>query len=93
MTTEPRLRASSRARAGLSIAVAMAVGTSVSAHRLDEYLQATRIDLRADSVAFELALTPGAEIARSIAATIDRNGDGVTSSDEEHAYATAVVRT
>lgn len=93
MTTEPRLRASSRALAGLSVAVAIGVGTGASAHRLDEYLQAARIDLRADSVAIELALTPGAELTDAIVAAIDRDDNGIASSDEERAYAREVVHT
>jgi hypothetical protein len=89
-----RLPASGRALAWLSLALAVAVATEalVFAHRLDEYLQAARIDLRTDGVSIELALTPGAEIAASIAATIDRDRDGTTSTDEQRTYARDVAQ-
>jgi hypothetical protein len=86
------LRAGSASLAGLSLAIVIAASAAVDAHRLDEYLQAARIDLRADGVAIELALTPGAAIAAAIATTIDRDGDGMMSSDEQRAYAREVVR-
>ncbi len=92
MTTERPLRASSALLAGLSLAIAVAAGTGVSAHRLDEYLQAVRIDVHADGVAIDLSLTPGADIAESIVATIDRDHDGMVTVDEQRAYATDVVR-
>jgi hypothetical protein len=85
------LRASSTSIAGLSLAIVIGASAGVDAHRLDEYLQAARIDLRADGVAIELALTPGAEIADAIVTTIDRDADGLTSSDEQRAYAREVV--
>lgn len=89
MTTERPLRASSSLLFGVWLA--LAAGTAVSAHRLDEYLQAARIDLRPDSVSIDLDLTPGAALADSIIASIDRDGDGVTSRDEQRAYATGIV--
>jgi hypothetical protein len=95
MTTGRPLRANSgRARTrGLLLGVwlALAAGTVVSAHRLDEYLQAARIDLRPDSVSIDLDLTPGAALADSTIASIDRDGDGVTSLDEQRAYANEIV--
>ena len=95
MTMGRPLRASSgRARTrGLLFGVwlALAAGTAVSAHRLDEYLQAARIDLRPDSVSIDLDLTPGAALADSIIASIDRDGDRVPSFDEQRAYAIGIV--
>jgi hypothetical protein len=95
MTTAPPLRASNgRARArGLLISVwlAIAASTAVSAHRLDEYLQAARIDLRPASVSIDLNLTPGAAVAESIIAAIDRDGNGLMSIDEQNAYAREIV--
>lgn len=90
MTTEQRLRASS----GLLVALwlALTAGTTVSAHRLDEYLQAARIDLQPDRVSIDLDLTPGAEIAASVIAAIDRDRDGVASIEERNGYAADVVR-
>ena len=91
MTTARRLHASRALIAGLSFVAACAAGGAVSAHRLDEYLQAARIDVREDGVAIELALTPGAEIADAIVTLIDRNADGVTTAEEQRAYATDVA--
>ena len=103
MTTVPALRASSGARVAghvlgraslfaLSIAMALAASTTASAHRLDEYLQAARIDLQTDRVTVDLDLTPGASLAESVVAAIDRDQDGVASPDELNAYVGAIVR-
>jgi hypothetical protein len=59
----------------------------VSAHRLDEYLQATRISLEPDRVRVEINLTPGAEVADSIFDMIDLDRNGDVSAAEEAAYA------
>jgi hypothetical protein len=102
MTTVPALRASSGARVvghvlgraslfALSTAMALAASTTASAHRLDEYLQAARIDLQADRVTVDLDLTPGASLAESVVAAIDRDQDGVASPDELNAYVGAIV--
>jgi hypothetical protein len=102
MTTVPALRASSGARVvghvlgraslfALSTAMALAATTTASAHRLDEYLQAARIDLQADRVTVDLDLTPGASLAESVVAAIDRDQDGVASPDELNAYVGAIV--
>lgn len=40
----------------------------------------------------DLDLTPGIAVAQSIIVTIDRDGDGTISSDEQQAYADAVMR-
>jgi hypothetical protein len=86
------LRASSVWRLGVTVAIALWSGATVSAHRLDEYLQAARIDLQRDGITIDLDLTPGADVAESILATIDGNQDGLISVDEQNAYAADVVR-
>jgi hypothetical protein len=86
------LRASNVLAFGLSAAIALVAGTAVSAHRLDEYLQAARIDLQPDRVTIHVDLTPGAAVAGSIIAAMDRDGDGVTSSGEQNSYAAEIVR-
>ena len=92
MTTGRRTRARSvAAAAGLVVAAAIASGSAVSAHRLDEYLQATRLDVRPDGVLVAIELTPGAAVAAAIVAMIDRDADGVFSRAEERTYASAVV--
>ena len=84
-------------RAGLlTLTVAMALAgvsreVSLDAHRLDEYLQATRLMVSLDRVMLEMDLTPGVAVAPAIVKTIDTNGDGVLSEAEADAYATQVV--
>ncbi|HEX4134581.1 MAG TPA: hypothetical protein VHY84_08235 [Bryobacteraceae bacterium] len=63
-----------------------------SAHRLDEYLQATRISLETDRVGLEIDLTPGIAMASQVIGWIDTNRDGTVSSAEGDAYAREVLR-
>lgn len=72
--------------------LAVAGSATISAHRLDEYLQAARIDLQRDAIAIEMVLTPGAEIADSVVAALDRDGNGRLSGDEQDSYARDVVQ-
>lgn len=65
--------------------------TAISAHRLDEYLQATRVALELDGVAIDVDLTPGVAVSESIINLVDVNGDGSLSPDEQRAYAGQVV--
>jgi hypothetical protein len=83
-----------RVRSALAVVVAgcAVARADVSAHRLDEYLQASRIAVDADHVSIDLTLTPGAAVAPGIIAAIDSNADGVLSSAEQQAYADDVVR-
>lgn len=85
------MRASSGRLLVLCLALLLTDAT-VSAHRLDEYLHAARIDLQPDQVSIELDLTPGTEIAESIIGLIDRDRDGVASLDEQNGYVADVVR-
>ncbi len=69
--------ANNAAWARLLAALALLAGTIVSAHRLDEYLQAARIDLQRDGVRIALDLTPGSAVADALIAAVDRDHDGV----------------
>ena len=69
----------------------IAASVGVSAHRMDEYLQAARFGIDPDRVELQLDLTPGIAIVDSIIAEIDRNGDGTIASTERDAYAGAVL--
>jgi hypothetical protein len=80
------------ATGAFAIAVAIGAAASVSAHRLDEYLQAARIGIEPDRVDVELDLTPGADVARRLISEIDRNRDGILGRDEARAYAAIVLR-
>jgi hypothetical protein len=71
--------------------IVIAWGTGVSAHRVDEFLQATRIAIDPDRVQLELDLTPGIALAETILAEIDRNHDGSLSTDEQRAYGSLVL--
>lgn len=57
------------------------------AHRLDEYLQATRLSIDVDRVSLEIDLTAGVNVARQVIAWIDTNRDGQISGTEGDAYA------
>ncbi len=65
---------------------------SAAAHRLDEYLQATRIALAQDGVDVEIDLTPGVSVAAQVVGLIDIDRDGALSIAEQRAYATRVVQ-
>jgi hypothetical protein len=62
-----------------------------SAHRLDEYLQATRITVGLDMVCVDIDLTAGVAVASNVFGFIDSDGDGRLSPAEREAYARLVV--
>jgi HupE / UreJ protein len=72
------------------IALALLSNTA-SAHRIDEYLQATIVSLQQDGVQASMRLIPGVLIAPSVIAEIDSNGDGMLSDDEQRTYAQRVL--
>lgn len=77
----------------LPIALAILLGCpgAAAAHRLDEYLQGTRLGLGPGGVTIELDLTPGVSVAPRIFALIDRDRDGQIDPQEIEAYARSVV--
>jgi hypothetical protein len=91
MITERNLRATSRATIVLALTAAVVLGSSVSAHRRDELLQAARISIEPHRVELELDLTPGIAIAEAIIIDIDRNRDGSVSPDEKSSYVRGVL--
>jgi hypothetical protein len=62
------------------------------AHRVDEYLQATTIQVAKDRVQAEIHLTPGIAIYPVVLAAIDTDRDGAISIAEERAYVERVLR-
>ncbi len=70
----------------LSLLLTIAGVVEVSAHRLDEYLQAARLGIDSGAVHIELDLTPGIALAEAVIADIDRNRDGSLTEDEQRAY-------
>ena len=61
------------------------------AHRIDEYLQATLLTLEPHSLQGSIRLVPGVLVASDVIASIDANGDGVISPEEQRAYAQQVL--
>jgi hypothetical protein len=64
---------------------------SIEAHRLDEYLQATRLSIELERIGVEMNLTPGAAVANNVFAGIDQDRSGTISTAEAAAYARLVV--
>jgi hypothetical protein len=62
------------------------------AHRLDEYLQATRLSIDDERVRLEIDLTAGVAVAPEVFSWIDTNRDGRISHAEGEAYARQVLR-
>ena len=63
-----------------------------SAHRLDEYLQAARLDIYPERVEIVLHLTPGIAVARGVTPALDRDLDGSIADGEARAFAEDVLR-
>jgi hypothetical protein len=84
-----------RTRAGAAVLVwllgCLGRPAPIDAHRLDEYLQAARLDVDLDRVGIELDLTPGVAIAPAVLAMIDRDRDGEISDAEGEDYARQVI--
>ena len=76
----------------VTLFVVLTGAAPASAHRLDEYLQAMRVDVRPEGIVLELDLTPGANIAADVLAAIDPDGDGTIDRTEADAYVTTVLR-
>src|SRR4051812_13382803 len=73
-------------RLGLLL-ISFAFPSIVSAHRLDEYLQATLVAIEPEDVRLQINLTPGVAVAEQVLALIDRDHNGVISTNEAAAYA------
>ena len=71
---------------------ALLIAVPLSAHRLDEYLQATLLSLHAAWVTAEMTLTPGVAVWPELLKSIDTNGDGAVSESEQRVYADRVLR-
>lgn len=64
---------------------------TASAHRIDEYLQATVLSLESNRLHASMRMIPGILVSSSVIAEIDANTDGVFSEEEERAYAQRVL--
>jgi hypothetical protein len=63
---------SSRIAAAASLCSLFGFSNTAGAHRLDEYLQATRISIGANRIVLQMDLTPGMEVAAHPACGIRR---------------------
>ena len=75
----------------VALAVMLAIPAVVTAHRLDEYLQASRVTLDRDRITVEIDLTPGASVAPAAVSLLDRDGEGTISPAETALYGRRVL--
>lgn len=75
----------------MGVALLGLVSMPALAHRLDEYLQATILSIEPDGVKATIRLVPGVAVASAVIADIDRNHDGILSSEEQRNYAGSVL--
>jgi len=61
------------------------------AHRLDEYLQATLVEVEKHRVRAEVTLTPGVAVSEFVIHMIDTDADGAISTVEGQSYAARVL--
>ena len=85
------MNARARVVSAAALGVWLATPAPAGAHRLDEYLQATRVSIDRDRVGLEIDLTPGASVAPRILALIDTNRDNQISAAEGESYARQVI--
>ncbi|NHN84943.1 hypothetical protein GOB93_09850 [Acetobacter musti] len=83
---------SAKIRTLCAVLALTAAASPAAAHRLNQYLQATTIALTQDGLTLHLRLTPGVNVADQVIRTIDRNGDGVLSPEEQQTYAATVAQ-
>src|SRR5437773_2057241 len=74
------------------LGISLATSAPAGAHRLDEYLQATRLSIDIERVDLEIDLTAGVAVAPDVFAWIDTNRDGRISNPEGEAYARQMLR-
>ena len=81
-----------KVRLGAVVAVLLWVASPASAHRLDEFLQATTIAVEKTQVTVQIRLTPGVAVVRTVLADLDTDGNGIVSDAEQRAYEERVLR-
>jgi hypothetical protein len=77
---------------GLLGCLLLVLATDAFAHRLDEYLQATRVSVATNRVDLSIDLTPGVAVADQVLAIVDKDRDGRVSEEEAAAYAQRVLK-
>ena len=73
-------------------AIMLLLPGTASAHRLDEYLEATLLSVEPDRIDLSMRLVPGVAVSSAVIASIDTNGDGLLSEAEQQDYAERVSR-
>ena len=68
------------------------LATDALAHRLDEYLQATRVSVATNRIDLALDLTPGVAVVDQLLVVIDKDRDGRVSEEESAAYAERILK-
>ena len=76
----------------IAAAILLLLPATGSAHRLDEYLQATLLSVESERVEVSVRLVPGVAVSSAVIANIDANGDGTFSEAEQQTYALRVSR-
>ena len=69
-----------------------ALPPSLFGHRLDEYLQATLVTIEPGKIRLQINLTPGVAVADAVLPFVDRNRDGIISTNEAAAYCELLKR-
>ncbi|MDB5328336.1 MAG: hypothetical protein JWM57_3905 [Phycisphaerales bacterium] len=72
------------------VALLLGADSPSFAHRLDEYLQATKVTIDRDRIGLDICLTPGVAVLPTVLAKIDIDHDGVMTAAEQQAYAQRV---
>jgi pimeloyl-ACP methyl ester carboxylesterase len=75
----------------VAAAIVLSIVAPASAHRLDEYLQATLISVEKDRVYVSMRLIPGVAVSSAVLSNIDTDSDGVISQREQKIYAERVL--
>ena len=76
----------------LVVCLSLALASDAMAHRLDEYLQATRVSVATNRIDLSIDLTPGVAIANQLLEVIDKDRDGRVSEEETVAYAHRILK-
>jgi hypothetical protein len=75
-----------------AVAILLLLRAHASAHRLDEYLQATILSVEKDRLQASMRLVPGVAVSSAIVGAIDTNADGVISAAEGRAHVERILR-
>ena len=74
-----------------AFAACLLVPAGAAAHRVDEYLQATRLSLTRDQLVLEMDLAPGTMLAPELVGVIDTDRSGTISPEEAERYGRTVL--